>query len=71
VVSKEELDWFGLNKTISANRGNYVISVSAAVNKLAGAGRISVSSTGKGNMRFVAPSASTGVTFAVVEINKL
>jgi hypothetical protein len=71
VVSKQELDWFGLNKAISANRGNYVSSVSAAISRLGGAGRISVSSTGKGNMRFAAPSASAGVAYAIVEINKL
>lgn len=71
VVSKQELNWYGLNQAISKNRTNYATAVSSALSSSgANLGRMQVSSTGKGNMRFSAPAGDKSVAFAIVEINK-
>lgn len=69
VVSKDELNWYQLNETISKNRSSYQAAVSAALSGM-GTSKISVSNTGKGNMRFTAPAGEKGVAYAIVEINK-
>ena len=69
VVSKNELDWYKLNQSISQTKTNYAVAVSTALSPM-GSSKISVSSTGKGNMKFTAPAGEKGVTYAVVEINK-
>jgi hypothetical protein len=69
VVSKDELDWYKLNQAISQTKVNYVAAVSTALNSF-GPSRISVSSTGKGNMRFMAPAGERGLAYAIIEINK-
>ncbi|MES2776395.1 MAG: C1 family peptidase [Bacteroidota bacterium] len=71
VVSKQELNWYGLNQAISKNRTNYATAVSSALSTNgASLGRMQVSSTGKGNMRFSAPAGDKSVAYAIVEINK-
>jgi hypothetical protein len=69
VVSKDELNWYQLNETISKNKTSYQASVAAALSGMA-SGRISVSNTGKGNLRFTAPAGEKGIAYAIVEINK-
>jgi hypothetical protein len=69
VVSKDELNWYQLNEAISKNKGDYITSVSNALNSV-GASKIAVSVTGKGNIRFTAPAGQRGLAFAIVEINK-
>ena len=71
VVSKQELNWYGLNQAISKNKTNYITAVSSAlVGNGASVGRMQVNSTGKGNMHFTAPAGDKSVAFAVVELNK-
>ncbi len=71
VVSKQELNWYNLNQTISKNRTNYAAALSGALSTMgASTGRMQVSSTGKGNMRFSAPAGDKSVAYAIVEINK-
>jgi len=71
VVSKQELNWYGLNEAISKNRTNYATAVSSALSTSgASLGRMQVSSTGKGNMHFTAPAGDKSVAYAIVEINK-
>lgn len=69
VVSKEELPWYQLNQTISKGGANYAASVAVALQQY-GVGRLSVSRTGQGNMKFTAPAGQKGVAYAIVEINK-
>ena len=69
VVSRQPLDWYGLNKTISANPGqDYAVRVDAAL-----AGRllkhVDFKSSAKGNMQFTA-AAQDGIVATIVEINK-
>jgi len=71
VVSKQELNWYGLNQAISKNRTNYATAVSTALSSSgASIGRMQVSSSGKGTMRFSAPAGDKSVAYAIVEINK-
>lgn len=67
VVSKQELDWYKLNQSISANKANYKQAVATALN---GASNISVSATGSGNLKFTAPAGTNGVAYAIIEVNK-
>ncbi|CAN5623925.1 hypothetical protein BH10BAC3_BH10BAC3_43040 [soil metagenome] len=69
VVSKEDLNWVQLNEDISKNRTSYPAALVTALSGM-GSGKISVSSTGSGNLHFTAPAAEKGVAYAVVEINK-
>jgi hypothetical protein len=69
VVSKDELNWYQLNESISKNRTSYQAALAAALSNM-GAGRIAVSNTGNGNLRFTSPAGEKGVAYAVVEINK-
>jgi hypothetical protein len=71
VVSKQPLNWYSLNQTISKNHGNYAQSVSSALTGSgATLGTMQVSSTGKGNMHFTAPANDKSVAYSIVEINK-
>ncbi|MEO7312592.1 MAG: C1 family peptidase [Chitinophagaceae bacterium] len=71
VVSKQELNWFNLNETISKNRTNYANAVSTALNSIgATTSNMRVNATGKGNMHFSAPAGDKSVAYAIVEINK-
>ena len=69
VVSKDELNWHQLNETISKNKTSYQSSIAAALSGMT-SGRIAVSNTGKGNLRFTEPAGENGVAYAIVEINK-
>ncbi|TAD83067.1 MAG: peptidase C1A papain [Bacteroidetes bacterium] len=69
VVSKTELPWYALNEAISKNRSSYSASLATALSQY-GVGKISVTTTGKGTMRFAAPAGATGVAYTVVEISK-
>lgn len=69
VVSKNELDWYHLNEAISQNRGSYQTAIANALGEFP-AGKIKVSNTGNGNLRFTAPAGKDGVAYAIVEINK-
>lgn len=69
VVSKDELNWYQLNEAISRNKVSYTAAMIAALSG-AGTGKISVTSTGSGNLHFTAPASEKGVAYAVVEINK-
>lgn len=70
VVSTKELDWFALNKKIDANRSSYTDAVKNAVQEMGTTGKLTVSATGNGNIKFTAPSGDAGIAWAVVEINK-
>jgi C1A family cysteine protease len=69
VVSKTELPWYQVNQTISSNKGNYAQAVQQALSQYE-VGRLSVSRSDKGNMRFTAPAGDKGVAYAIIEINK-
>jgi hypothetical protein len=69
VVSKTELPWSQVNQNISSNKSNYAQAVQQALNSY-DVGRLSVSRSDKGNMRFTAPAGDKGVAFAIIEINK-
>lgn len=69
VVSKTELPWYEVNQKISSNKGNYSDAVQQGLSQYA-PGKLSVSRSNKGNMRFTAPAGDNGVAFAVLEINK-
>jgi hypothetical protein len=69
VVSKSELPWYQVNQTISSNKGNYAQAVQQALSQF-DIGRLSVSRSDKGNMRFSAPAGDKGVAYAIIEINK-
>lgn len=71
VVSSSELDWFKLNQQIDGGKGgDYKAAVSNAISGFGTSGRMQVSSTGKGNMKFTAPAKDNGVAWAVVEVIK-
>jgi len=69
VVSKAELPWYQVNEAIGKNRSSYAAAVASALSSY-GTGKITLSTTGKGTMRFTAPAGTTGVAYAVVEISK-
>jgi hypothetical protein len=69
VVSKEELPWYQLNEGISKAGSNYANSVATALQPF-NVGRLSVSRSDAGNMRFTAPAGQNGVAYAIVEVNK-
>ncbi|MCU0335998.1 MAG: DUF4384 domain-containing protein [Chitinophagaceae bacterium] len=69
VVSKNELPWYQLNQAISAAGTNYSSAVATALQPY-GAGRLQVSRSSQGNMRFTANAGEKGVAYAIVEVNK-
>jgi len=69
VVSKDVLNWYQLNEAISKNRTSYSAALVTALSGM-GSEKISVNSTGNGNLHFTAPAGEKGVAYAVVEINK-
>nr|MCU0389401.1 DUF4384 domain-containing protein [Chitinophagaceae bacterium] len=71
VVSSKELDWYQLNQKIDAGKSTtYTSAVSSAIANFGTPGRMQVSSTGKGNMKFTAPAGDNGIAWAVVEVVK-
>jgi hypothetical protein len=71
VVSSKELSWFQLNQKIDQGKtGPYTSAVSNALAGMGTTGRIQVTSTGKGNMKFTAPAGDNGIAWAVVEVVK-
>lgn len=71
MVSGKELNWFELNQKIDAGKsGAYEEALRNALNTQGSIGKIEVSSTGKGNMKFTAPAGENGIAWAVVEVIK-
>lgn len=71
VVSSKVLDWYQLNQKIDQGKaGAYTAAVGQALSGMGSTGRIQVSSTGKGNMKFTAPAGENGIAWAVVEVIK-
>jgi hypothetical protein len=71
IVSNKELNWFQLNQKIDEGKsGAFTSAVSTALSSEGTTGRIQVSSTGKGNMKFAAPAGDNGIAWAVVEVIK-
>jgi hypothetical protein len=71
IVSSKELNWFQLNQKIDAGKtGSYQAAVSQGIAGMGTTGRIQVSSTGKGNLKFSAPAGDNGIAWAVVEVVK-
>jgi hypothetical protein len=71
IVSSKELDWAQLNQKIDLGKaGAYTAAVNAGVSGMGTTGRIQVTSTGKGNMKFTAPAGDNGIAWAVVEVIK-
>ena len=71
IVSSKELNWYQINQKIDQGKaGAYTAAVSSAINGLGTSGRIQVSSTGNGNMKFTAPAGDNGIAWAVVEVIK-
>lgn len=71
IVSSKELNWYQLNQKIDQGKtGAYSTAVSMAINGIGTPGRIQVSSTGNGNMKFTAPAGENGIAWAVVEVIK-
>lgn len=70
VVSREPLDWYNLNNTISQNpRGDYGARVNAALgNRLVH--NIKFTSSAKGNMQFTVDSKRDNAVATIVEISK-
>jgi hypothetical protein len=71
IISNQELDWYQLNQKIDAGKSlAYASAVGSAIGNVGSSGRIQVSSTGKGNMKFTAPAGENGIAWAVVEVIK-
>jgi hypothetical protein len=70
VVSKEPLDWYGLNNSISANPAQ---DFAARVNTALGSKllrKVEFKSSAKGNMQFTVEGQSDGVVATIVEMSK-
>lgn len=71
VVSSRQLDWYQLNQKIGGGKNlAYTAAVGSALSGFGTTGKIQVSSTGKGNMKFTAPAGDNGIAWAVVEVVK-
>jgi len=71
VVSQKELNWYELNQKIDQGKSlAYASAIGSALGSFGASGRIQVSSTGKGNLKFTAPAGENGIAWAMVEVVK-
>jgi hypothetical protein len=71
IVSSQELNWYQINQKIDQGKtGVLHFGCKYCISGLGTTGRIQVSSTGKGNMKFTAPAGDNGIAWAVVEVLK-